>query len=48
MKTVSLVLVTGDRGLCGSYNSAAIKSATIRINKLNAQGINVLNFNFFL
>lgn len=41
VKTVSLVLVTGDRGLCGSYNSAAIKSATIRINKLNAQGINV-------
>jgi F-type H+-transporting ATPase subunit gamma len=41
VKTVGLVLVTGDRGLCGSYNSAVIKSATKRIQKLNSQGINV-------
>ena len=41
VKTVGLVLVTGDRGLCGSYNSAVIKAATKRIQKLNSQGINV-------
>jgi len=39
VKTVALVLVTGDRGLCGSYNSFAIKAATKRIEKLKAQGI---------
>lgn len=39
VKKVSLVLVTGDRGLCGSYNSAVIKSATRRIAKLSEQGI---------
>ena len=39
MKKVSLVLVTGDRGLCGSYNSAVIKAATKRIVKLTEQGI---------
>jgi len=41
VKTVSLVIVTGDRGLCGGYNSAVIKLATARISKLNDQGINV-------
>jgi F-type H+-transporting ATPase subunit gamma len=41
VKKVSLVLITGDRGLCGSYNSAVIKQATRRINKLNEQGIAV-------
>lgn len=41
MKKVSLVLVTGDRGLCGSYNSAVIKAATRRIVKLTEQGIQV-------
>jgi F-type H+-transporting ATPase subunit gamma len=39
VKKVSLVLVTGDRGLCGSYNSAVIKAATKRIAKLSEQGI---------
>lgn len=39
VKKVSLVLVTGDRGLCGSYNSAVIKAATKRIVKLTEQGI---------
>ena len=33
------MLVTGDRGLCGGYNSAVIKMATRRIEKLKAQGI---------
>jgi F-type H+-transporting ATPase subunit gamma len=41
VKKVALVLVTGDRGLCGGYNSAVIKAATRRIQKLNGQGINV-------
>jgi len=41
VKKVSLVLVTGDRGLCGSYNSAVIKAATKRAEKLKSQGIAV-------
>lgn len=41
MKKVSLVVVTGDRGLCGGYNSAVIKMATKRIEKLKEQGIKV-------
>jgi len=41
VKTVGLVLVTGDRGLCGSYNSYVIKATTKRIQKLTSQGINV-------
>jgi len=44
VKKVSLVLVTGDRGLCGSYNSAVIKAATKRIVKLTEQGIEVRVF----
>lgn len=39
VKKVGLVLVTGDRGLCGGYNSAVIKMATRRIEKLKQQGI---------
>jgi F-type H+-transporting ATPase subunit gamma len=39
VKKVSLVLITGDRGLCGSYNSYVIKAATKRLEKLNSQGI---------
>jgi F-type H+-transporting ATPase subunit gamma len=41
VKKVSLVVVTGDRGLCGGYNSQVIKAATARISKLSAQGIEV-------
>lgn len=41
VKKVCLVLVTGDRGLCGSYNSAVIKAATKRLEKLKEQGIEV-------
>jgi F-type H+-transporting ATPase subunit gamma len=41
VKKVSLVLITGDRGLCGSYNSVVIKAATKRIAKLREQGIAV-------
>ena len=41
VKKISLVLVTGDRGLCGGYNSNVIKAATKRIAKLGSQGIDV-------
>ena len=41
MKKVSLVVITGDRGLCGGYNSQIIKSTTKRIAKLESQGIKV-------
>merc|ERR1719420_1855773 len=41
VKTVGLVVITGDRGLCGAYNSAAIKMAETRIAELKAQGVNV-------
>ena len=41
VKKVSLVIITGDRGLCGSYNSAVIKAATKRVNRLKEQGIDV-------
>jgi len=38
-KKVGLVCITGDRGLCGSYNAAAIKKTEARIAELTAQGI---------
>ena len=36
-KKVGLVAITGDRGLCGSYNAAAIKKTEQRIAELKAQ-----------
>ena len=44
VKKVTIVLVTGDRGLCGGYNSQVIKQATRRIAKLKEQGIEVSYF----
>jgi len=41
VKKVGLVVFTGDRGLCGGYNSNAIKKAQARIDELKAQGIEV-------
>merc|ERR1719191_2051013 len=38
-KKVALVVITGDRGLCGSYNAAAIKKAEARIDELKAQSV---------
>merc|ERR1719213_435607 len=38
---VGLVCITGDRGLCGSYNSAAIKKTESRIAELKEQGVEV-------
>merc|ERR1719191_140614 len=40
-KKVGLLAITGDRGLCGSYNSAAIKKTEARINELKAQDVDV-------
>merc|ERR1719359_758702 len=38
---VCLVAITGDRGLCGAYNSAAIKKTEARIAELKEQGVEV-------
>merc|ERR1719327_1294025 len=40
-KKVGLVAITGDRGLCGSYNAAAIKKTEQRIAELKAQDVEV-------
>lgn len=40
VKTVALLVATGDRGLCGSYNANVIKRAEQRASELKAQGIN--------
>merc|ERR1711972_139860 len=44
-KSVLLVIITGDRGLCGGYNNYVIKKAVARIEELNEMGVNckVLN-----
>uniref|UniRef100_A0A7R9UGL8 ATP synthase gamma chain, chloroplastic n=1 Tax=Pinguiococcus pyrenoidosus TaxID=172671 RepID=A0A7R9UGL8_9STRA len=39
IKKVLVVLITGDRGLCGGYNNNAIKKAESRLRELEAQGI---------
>lgn len=41
VKTVLLVVVTGDRGLCGGYNNMIIKKAEQRVAELTAMGIKV-------
>jgi len=38
---IGLVVITGDRGLCGAYNAAAIKKTEQRIAELKAQDIDV-------
>merc|ERR1712164_226978 len=45
ISTVLLVVVTGDRGLCGGYNNYIIKKAVGRIQELDEMGVNckVLN-----
>jgi F-type H+-transporting ATPase subunit gamma len=40
VKSVLLVVVTGDRGLCGGYNNYIIKKAVARIQELNESGVN--------
>ena len=39
VKKVTIVCITGDRGLCGGYNAFMIKKAEKRFNELKAQGI---------
>merc|ERR1712188_330925 len=39
VKTVLLVVVTGDRGLCGGYNNFVIKKAIARIQELGELGV---------
>lgn len=39
VKKVALVVVTGDRGLCGSFNNNIIKKAEARIAELKALGL---------
>lgn len=40
VKTVGLLIISGDRGLCGGYNTNVIRRAEQRITELKAQGIN--------
>ena len=41
VKTVGILVVTGDRGLCGSYNNKLIQMAERRVKELVDMGINV-------
>jgi len=40
VKTVGLLVISGNRGLCGSYNTNVIKRAETRARELTEQGIN--------
>jgi F-type H+-transporting ATPase subunit gamma len=40
IKTVGLLVISGDRGLCGAYNSNVIRRAENRAKELQADGIN--------
>ncbi|MDJ0773275.1 MAG: F0F1 ATP synthase subunit gamma [Mastigocoleus sp. MO_167.B18] len=40
IKSVGLLVITGDRGLCGGYNTNVIKRAENRAKELQAAGIN--------
>src|SRR5579883_156648 len=40
VKTVGLLVISGDRGLCGGYNTNVIKRAETRTKELQAEGIN--------
>ena len=40
VKTVALLVISGNRGLCGSYNTNVIKRAEMRARELTQQGIN--------
>jgi F-type H+-transporting ATPase subunit gamma len=39
LKTVALLVITGDRGLCGGYNANVIRRAERRIRELQAEGV---------
>ncbi|KAL1369793.1 hypothetical protein HN51_000149 [Arachis hypogaea] len=40
VNSVALVVVTGDRGLCGGFNNAVLKKAEARIQQLHKLGLN--------
>lgn len=40
LSTVGLLVVTGDRGLCGGYNANVIRRAERRTKELQAEGVN--------
>ena len=40
VQTVALLVVSGDRGLCGGYNNNVIRRAEIRAQELTAEGVN--------
>ncbi|MGB3202586.1 MAG: F0F1 ATP synthase subunit gamma [Nodosilinea sp.] len=40
VKTVALLVISGDRGLCGGYNTNVIRRAEIRARELAADGLN--------
>jgi F-type H+-transporting ATPase subunit gamma len=40
VKTVGLLVIAGDRGLCGGYNSNVIRRAENRAKELQAEGVN--------
>jgi F-type H+-transporting ATPase subunit gamma len=40
VKTVALLVISGDRGLCGGYNTNVIRKAEIRSQELAAEGLN--------
>ena len=42
IKRVELVLVTSDRGLCGSFNANAIKAATAFLGQYRPEALNVM------
>eukprot|EP00188_Purpureofilum_apyrenoidigerum_P000329 Plantae.Rhodophyta-Purpureofilum_apyrenoidigerum.ctg11380.p1 GENE.Plantae.Rhodophyta-Purpureofilum_apyrenoidigerum.ctg11380~~Plantae.Rhodophyta-Purpureofilum_apyrenoidigerum.ctg11380.p1 ORF type:complete len:400 (-),score=69.66 Plantae.Rhodophyta-Purpureofilum_apyrenoidigerum.ctg11380:164-1246(-) len=44
VQKVMLCVITGDRGLCGSYNSYMLKKAENRIKELKAEGLEVCVF----
>ncbi|XP_058782270.1 ATP synthase gamma chain, chloroplastic-like [Vicia villosa] len=39
VKNVALVVITGDRGLCGGFNNSVAKKAEARVHELNKLGI---------
>ncbi|XP_047945258.1 ATP synthase gamma chain 2, chloroplastic-like [Salvia hispanica] len=39
VRTVALIVVTGERGLCGGFNSAILKKAELRMEELRNQGL---------
>ncbi len=41
VKYVALLVVSGDRGLCGGYNANAIRRGEQRMKELQSQGVNV-------